>query len=127
MAIVQEFLENKNTLVILNLGKDRQGQSGYPDLLPAISTCQEQILVQNFGESALKDDDYEENFRFVNDELRKLAEQQGREGPWEDCKSFCVDFGLPFPDDPNKPKMWNPETGQADWLGLLEEGGADSV
>jgi len=111
--IALSFIKPDNA-VILVIGKDHPNNGGFPHLAAAMRECSRTIVVQNFANTKIQDNQVTENYNALYEKM------VGR----TDLVLYCIDYGLPY--EPGLP-LWQEGYDQQDWHKINKEQGLQSV
>ncbi|CAJ1361109.1 unnamed protein product [Effrenium voratum] len=111
--IALSFIKPDNA-VILVIGKDHPNNGGFPHLAAAMRECSRTIVVQNFANTKISDNQVTENYAALYEKMN------GR----NDLVLYCIDYGLPY--EPGLP-LWQEGYDQQDWHKINKEQGLQSV
>jgi len=111
--IALSFIKPDNA-VILVIGKDHPNNGGFPHLAAAMRECSRTIVVQNFANTKIQDNQVTENFNVIYEKM------SGR----TDLVLYCIDYGLPY--EPGLP-LWQEGYDQQDWHKINKEQGLQAV
>eukprot|EP00439_Symbiodinium_sp_Y106_P084828 s1288_g26.t1 len=92
------------------LPQDHPNNGGFPHLAAAMRECSRTIVVQNFANTKIQDNQVTENFNVIYEKM------SGR----TDLVLYCIDYGLPY--EPGLP-LWQEGYDQQDWHKINKEQG----
>lgn len=102
-----------DNVVILVIGKDHPNNGGFPALAAAMRQCSRTIIIQNFANSKIADNQVMENYSVIYDKMQR-----------QDIVLYCIDYGIPY--EPGLP-LWQDGYDQQDWHAINATKGVDAV
>eukprot|EP00442_Polarella_glacialis_P052124 CAMPEP_0115160346 /NCGR_PEP_ID=MMETSP0227-20121206/70755_1 /TAXON_ID=89957 /ORGANISM="Polarella glacialis, Strain CCMP 1383" /LENGTH=1360 /DNA_ID=CAMNT_0002572235 /DNA_START=111 /DNA_END=4191 /DNA_ORIENTATION=+ len=111
--IALSFIKPDNAIILV-IGKDHPNNGGFPHLAAAMRDCCRTLVIQNFANTKIGDNQVSENYNVVFDKMQGAP----------DVALYCIDYGLSY--EPDLP-LWQDGYDQKDWHHINTDQGIQSV